>query len=107
MAGADGIGCRGGARIRRVRCKNHVEKCERKASEALWWDDFPEFVDQRLEFLRYGIPHDIFVDVHVIVHNLTPHACDGIPWNLLVLFAELRRNSASGFANYLNEMSER
>ena len=89
------------------RCKNHVGKRERKASGALGRNDFSEFVDQRLEFLRYGIPYDIFVDVHVIVHNLTPHACDGIPWNLLVLFAELRRNSASGFANHLNEMSER
>jgi hypothetical protein len=76
-------------------------------SDALRWEDFLQFFDQRLKLLSHGIPHDILIHIHVIMHNLTPHTCDGIPRNFRVPFAELLRHAASSFADHLNEMSER
>ena len=77
-----------------------------KGSGVLGGNDFSEFFDQRLEFLRHGIPDNILVDVHVIVHDLAPHACNGLPRNLWMPIAELRRNAASGLADHLDEMRE-
>lgn len=54
----------------------------------LRWNDPSQFFDEQRQFMDHGIPDDVLVYIHVIVHDLIPHTRDGIPRNLWVPLTE-------------------
>lgn len=58
---------------------------------ALRIDDAPKLVAQLRKVVLQHVPHDIVIDVEVVVDQHIPHPCDIRPIHMRVLLPQLER----------------